>query len=234
MKRVFLFSLIISAFVISADSLAQEKEGITITTRPPGATVYLDGEYNVVANTPARLPLNISGRYKVKITRPGFETWSGELTLLPGSGDEITINLGKKTRFKALIRSLFIPGWGQTYSDNKRKGLLFTAGALTSGATYYFFNQEFSKKKTDYEIALDDYNQASSIDDKLRLKAIADDFQRKAYNAETDRNSAIAILAGVWAFNMLDAVVFFPEGQVLFPKVTASNDGASITLTARF
>lgn len=213
---------------------AQDKSEILITTRPSGATIYLKGEFDLVANTPAKLPMDISGKYDAKITRPGYETWRGELNFVPGSDNEINIDLSRKTRVKAALRSIIIPGWGQRYSGNSTKGTLLTSAALLSGAAVVITDRIYQNKKRDYNTALADFNSAGSIDEKNRLKIVLDDSQRKAYDAESDRNLAIAFGIGAWAFNLVDALIFFPSGEVFYPTVSSLGDGASVQLTARF
>lgn len=215
-------------------SWAQDDGGISISTRPPGATVYLHGAYDLVANTPARLPSDLSGRYEAKVTRPGYEIWKGELTFVAGSVNDIDIKLSKKTRIKASLRSLFIPGWGQMYSGNSLRGSLFTAGVVVSAAAVYITDRRYQKKRSDYDIALSEYYAAESIEDRVRLKADLNEKQEAAYDAETDRRTAFAIGTAIWAFNIIDALIFFPEKDVFYPTVTSLGDGAAISFTARF
>ena len=61
-----------------------------------------------------------------------------------------------------------------------------------------------------------------------------DSQQRRAYNAKTDRRNAFYLLAGIWSYNILDAVVFFPNGDSYFPVVAAIDGGASLTYTIGF
>lgn len=216
-------------------ALAQEKESILLNTNPTGATVYLKGDFELVAKTPANLPSTLSGRYNAKITRPGYESWKGELTFIPGSPNNINIELKRKTRFKAGIRSLLIPGWGQVYSGNAMRGGLITLSAAVAGGGLYFLDKEYQDKRSEYDIAAETYyNSVSSIDEKNRLKAVMDKQQRRAYNAETDRRNAFYLLAGIWTYNLLDAVIFFPDGDSYFPAVSAIDGGASLTYTFGF
>ncbi len=215
-------------------SWAQDEGRILISTRPPGATLYLYGAHDLVANTPARLPSDLSGRYKAKITRPGYENWKGELTFVPGGLNDIDIKLSEKTRKKAALRSLFIPGWGQIYSGNSTRGSLFTIGVIVSATAVYLTDRQYQKKRSDYDIALGDYYAASSIEDRVHLKADLDEKQKTAYDAETDRRTAFAIGAALWALNVIDALVFFPEDDVFYPAVTSLGDGIAISITARF
>ncbi len=215
-------------------SWAQDDIKISISTRPPGATIYLYGEHHLVANTPARLPPQLSGLYRAKITRPGYENWNGELTLVPGIANDIDIKLSRKTRQKALLRSFFIPGWGQMYSGSSFRGSLFTTGVVVSAVVVYLTDKRYQKKRSDYDIALGEYYDAQSIEDRIRLKSNLNEKQKTAYDAETDRRTAFVIGAAIWAFNIVDALVFFPEKDVFYPAVTSLEDGVAISVTARF
>ncbi len=220
--------------VMASTVSAQDVGKITISTNPSGATVYLRGEFDLVANTPATLPENISGRYQAKITRPGYETWKGDITFIPGNANSIEIKLSQKTRIKATARSILIPGWGQVYSGNKSRGYLITAGAVFMAAAVYQTDRRYDKKRADFDIASSNFNSASSIEDRIALKIISDEKQNEAYKAETDRNTAMTIAAAFWAYNVLDALIFFPEGNAYYPTVTALNDGVALSFNFDF
>jgi hypothetical protein len=214
----FKTGLLIFMIFCFSSALAQEDSKITITTNPSGATVYLRGEMDLVANTPASLPTTISGRYKAEVVRPGYETWKGDFTFVPGNPNNIAIKLSKKTRVKATLRSMLVPGWGQVYSGDKWRGYLITTGTVISAA----------------DIAQTNYVSAMAIEEKITLKAIADEKQHEAYRAETDRNTSLAIGAALWAYNVLDALLFFPEGSAYFPSLTSLGDGAALTYQIEF
>lgn len=217
-----------------ASVAAQDESNITITTSPPGATVYLRGELDLVANTPASLPPNIAGRYKAEITRPGYETWKGDLAFVPGSPNNVAIELSKKTRVKAMLRSLLVPGWGQIYSGDEFRGYLITAGAVMTAAAVFGLDRSLDKKLTDYDMARSNYNSATAIEDRVALKSYLDEKQREAYNAETDRNTALAIGVALWGYNILDALLFFPDSDAYFPGITSLGDGAALTFNIEF
>ncbi len=231
--KMIIACLIFSSFCYSF-ALGQEDLSITITTSPPGATVYLRGELDLVANTPASLPSNITGRYKTEITRPGYETWKGDLTFVPGSTNNVAIELSKKTRMKAMLRSLIIPGWGQVYSGDKLRGYLITSGAVVAAGTIFYLDRRFDKKLNDYNEALEEYNSASAIEERIALKSCMDGRQRDAYFAETDRNTALIVGAALWAYNVLDALLFFPDSDAYFPGVKSFGDGAALTFSVNF
>ncbi len=228
--------ILISGFLLISPPPAagQDDQQITIVTSPPGATVFLYGEMDLIANTPARLPLKLSGRYQAKITRPGYETWKGDLTFVPGSNNNFEIKMTRKSRLKAGLRSVFVPGWGQIYSGKKTGGIMLTSGAAVSAVAVYFTDSRYKDKFSDYNIAIMNYTNAVSIEDRIRYKTILDDKQRTAYRAETDRRIAIAAAGALWVFNVLDAVLFFPETDLFYPTVASIDGGAQLTFTVRF
>jgi hypothetical protein len=210
------------AFTQQAD---QSSQGYSLTTDPSGATVYLDGEYKLITNTPARLPSNLSGKYDAKIVLPGYENWKGELNFAPGASENVNINLSRKTPFKAGLRSLFIPGWGQHYSGNTTRGGMYLIGAFISAGGLYLADRKYQDKRADYDIASQRYADARSITEQLQRKVELDAAQRVAYKAENDRRTVFYINVGVWALNFLDAIIFFPDNDVVVPSVSASIEG---------
>jgi len=223
LKLLCAFSLMPA--VLSAQQADQNAQGYYLTTNPPGATVYLDGEYDLVTSTPARLPSNLSGRYKTKIVSPGYENWKGDLDFAPGTSRNVKINLSRKTPFKAGLRSLFIPGWGQRYSENSFRGGMYFAGTIVSALGLYLSDKSYQDKRADYDVAAQRYAEAQSITESIELKAVKDAAQRVAYKTENDRRTVFYIGVGVWTLNVLDAILFFPQNDVVIPTVSASKEG---------
>ena len=66
-------------------------------------------------------------------------------------------------------------------------------------------------KQDDYESLLNLYNRTRSIDEKRLIKSRLNAAQQDAYDAESSRQLAFGIAAFIWAFNVIDAAVFFPD-----------------------
>jgi hypothetical protein len=136
------------------------------------------------------------------------------LFLQSGIGRSLSITLNPKTRFKAFSRSFFIPGWGQTYADQKFKGSLFfvaTAGALVS---YLIADNEYDNKVGIYDDYFDRYDAMISIGDKEQFYPILAEARKNAYDAETVRRVTIGAAIAVWGLNLLDVLFFFPEKNI--------------------
>ncbi len=203
-------------FFISHPAFSQEGDkkseaGLVITSVPSGVTVFLEGEYSLTATTPATLPINLKGRYKVKALREGYENWSTNLWLDGETPKLLTITLVPKTRLKGALRSAFIPGWGQYYYGEKKKAFLFSLSVLGTALAYVVADADFSDKNDAFVQAKNDYAAAGSAEEKFSLKQILDQKQREAYDAENVRRTTLVLLAAAWGFNFVDALVFFPS-----------------------
>jgi hypothetical protein len=208
--------IMILVFFSFQASLAQEEEkkseaGLVITSVPSGATVFIEGEYGLNATTPATLPLNLKGKYKIRALKEGYEGWSTSIWLDGTTPKLITITLSPKTRLKGVLRSLVFPGWGQYYYGEKKKSFLFSFATLGAAAAFVVADNDFSSKNDDYVSARNDYNSASNVEDKYRLKQILDEKQRQAYDAENVRRATLILVGVSWGFNLLDALVFYPS-----------------------
>jgi hypothetical protein len=236
-SRFGLWSIILTAAISAIPAFAQEHR-TTIDTNPPGAFLTLDGEYRISATSPCRVPDNIIGNYRLKARLPGYESWSGDILILPNQDNVFSFNLSPKTRLKASLRSLIIPGWGQYYSGQKTRSLIIGFGTIGAGIGAYLADSDFRKKRDDYFDAKIDLANARTEEEISRLWEITRQKNREAYDAETTRNTLAGIAVGMWAYNVLDALIFFPEHKLIsgLPKVKADFDGraAHIKLTAAF
>jgi hypothetical protein len=83
-----------------------------------------------------------------------------------------------------------------------------------------------------------DLENASSYDEVIRLRSALIDLNREAYDAESTRNVLIGITAGLYVYNILDALIFFPDRKLMFPgtgpgdlpRVEAGYDGETLKL----
>jgi hypothetical protein len=226
-------------------SIAHAQETSTIiNSDPPGAAISLDGEYQLNATTPCRLPENISGIYELKALMPGYESWNGEIMIAPGQSNRFSFALAPKTRLKSAMRSVFIPGWGQYYSGQKERAFIFSLTAIGFGIGAVIADSDFRKKRDDYNRAKLDLADAASADEVSQLRDLVIERNRQAYDAETTRNMLVIITAGVYVYNVLDALIFFPDKKLIFqgtvpvdmPKIETGFDGEEINvkLTASF
>jgi hypothetical protein len=231
-------------FGFNAVILAQETSTI-ISSDPPGAAVTLDGEYKLSATTPCRLPGNINGKFALRAIMPGYESWTGDIVIIPGQENRFSFGMSAKTRFKAGLRSMFIPGWGQYYGGDKTRAFIVNVTTLGFGIGTIIADHDFRVKRDDFQEAQIDLANATSSTEITRLRQLVIDKNRDAYDAETTRNTFIIITGALWAYNIFDSIVFFPERKLYFHQESIPIKQASIkpdlginkiglTLTATF
>lgn len=222
-----------------ADAQSDRGGGVTIASRPSGCTVYISGDVELVTTTPAIVNEDLRGIYTIRAMRPGYEKWVQRVTFASGSRQTLTIELVPKTRWKAAARSLVIPGWGQYYADEKTRSALWGIAAITTGVVAGVYESRYHDRKSGWEDGLDRFNRAETIDEKERLRDEVFTLQNRAYDAESDRQLAWGIVASVWAANLLDALVFFPEekkysGIPLTVRPASDGRGTLATFTFTF
>ena len=170
---------------------------LTILSRPAGASCRIDGDRIIVGRTPLVMERGLVGRYRVRSIEPGYEPWARHINLSGATADTVWMELRPKSPFRAGFRSLLIPGLGQFYSQRPGMGWTWLGLAGLAGAGAIVANNEYHNR-------LDDIDLAGSPGDRQDAIRRADD----AYN---DRQFAIAVAAGVWIANTLDAMIFFPD-----------------------
>jgi hypothetical protein len=245
-------ALVILVFIgaVLSNVPAQAQEGVptapssgkfSLYSKPSGAFVYLEGDYDFIGRTPCEVPFGVEGSYRVKALKRGYENWATRVMLVGDQENSLYIKLVPKTRLKAALRSVIFPGWGQYYTDRKAKGVVF--GLLQIGSivgTIYAY-QNYEDAKDDFAKAADRYRQEKLVAKLPQLKADMRAKRREADNAWELRNTFYALTAGVWAYNVLETVLFFPRyEQDMYrgatPMISSSIDhqGAKIIIAQNF
>ncbi|MFN0118557.1 MAG: DUF5683 domain-containing protein [Elusimicrobiota bacterium] len=116
----------------------------------------------------------------------------GRIFGVKGEGDEIqyhVFDLTQRSPKSALIRSVIVPGWGQAFNQQRKKGGVFLFGFLTTAVGSYVVRQQANQ-------SYDEYKNKGSKDDSL-------------YSDYEDERS-IALVLGIsagalWIASMFDA-----------------------------
>ena len=244
LKRILATLALIVTVV--APALAQQSSAgsITIISVPAGAEVLLEGESQVTGVTPVVFRYPLVGKYHLSVKRSGYETYRTELILDPSKEMVINVSLVAKTRFKAAIRSVFIPGWGQYYSGQRTKGLVYSLVVAASVAGYFITDKDFDLKLNRFNARLDAFDRAersgAGFDELEALQSELLVVQLDAFNAETARRISIGAVVGAWSLSILDALLFFPEerGTLVIKGIALKPDysvhSVGITLSRRF
>ncbi|TFH64980.1 MAG: PEGA domain-containing protein [Candidatus Zixiibacteriota bacterium] len=202
---------VILLLTMSATARSQTSPVVSITSKPSGATVILSGDYTVAGITPTSFSQNLLGLYRITAHHEGYETYHSTVMLSGREAVALDIKMVAKTRVRAAMRSLVFPGWGQHYVGSKTKGSLLTIGTLAAVATTGILQLRYDSRRQDYDDYNVIYNQTRSVEEREKMLAKHYALQKDAYDAEHGRNVALGVLAGIWAYNLLDAILFFPD-----------------------
>jgi TM2 domain-containing membrane protein YozV len=197
-----------------------------IQSEPPGAVVVLRGPYEWVGVTPWRLSREVSGLYHVEARLPGYDTWKSDVIFGAMGGQQLHITLGRKTTTKALLRSLFIPGWGQIYRGSRGKGWLVLTGAAIAGGAFFVTDDAYRSAVDDFDAARDRYEEATRLEDLDDRWAEVRSASREADRRWDRRRIAWGALAGVYTFNLLDVLFFAPSGAAETSSISGLDPAA--------
>jgi hypothetical protein len=203
--------IVMLLLAISAAAQAQTSPVVSVSSKPSGATVILTGDYTVAGITPTSFSQNLLGLYRVTAHHEGYETYHSTVMLSGREAVALDIKMVAKTRVRAAMRSLVFPGWGQNYVGAKTKGSLLTIGSLAAAATTGIMHLRYENRRHDYDDYDAIYRQTRSVEEREKMLAKHYSLQKNAYDAEHDRNIVLGVLAGIWAYNLLDAILFFPD-----------------------
>ena len=240
LKRI----LTVVLFLLPLTSFSQNSQGVlTVNSVPSGAEATLEGSVKVTGVTPSTFKQLLIGNYKLKISLSGYETFKTDLAIDPTRHFEINATLNPKSKFKALMKSVVVPGWGQTYLERNKKGRIFTFLTAGSVLAYYLIDKDFDDKYDYYQQKLNEYDSVKvfgDINDLRIVKTKLDEAQNDAYDSENIRRVSIGVVAGLYGLNILDVLFFSPiekqtvaiKGFSLMPN--SYKDGVKLTLSKKF
>ncbi|MDQ7051601.1 MAG: DUF5683 domain-containing protein [candidate division KSB1 bacterium] len=196
----------------SAQNNDKNGGGTRIETTPGGAVVYLKGEYRLAGRAPFVISQPLIGVYEIKARKRGYETYAATHVFRPGLPERLQIRLTRKTRLRAMIRSMFVPGWGQVYSEHRFKGVVLGSAQLVSGLYLLVTDSRYQK-------AVDAFNSAVRAFKIYEKNAeVRDLYIQKIFETQKDvdkhyeiRKRALIIAASIYMYNLLDALILFPS-----------------------
>ena len=184
-------------------------EGIlSFSSLPRNSLIRIDGE--LMGSTPLENINLEQGRYIVEVGLPGYEKLPPiDLNIDSSMVYPLTLpHLVPKTKTKAFMRSVILPGWGQRYFEQPRKSIGIGSSALTA-ALFCLYNQmEYNRLSTDYDQAVVDY-QNSITDLDTRANHMLNIYDQLSAN-ERHSNVGLVLLGGIYAWNLVDIFIATP------------------------
>jgi hypothetical protein len=189
-----------------------DEAGLALQIAPPGTVVELRGPQVAVSASPNSIARPPAGWYQLRAAHPGYESWSTKLYIDASSPDRIVAQLSPKTRFKSGLRALLFPGWGHYYADRNGRGALVTALVVGAAGGYLYLDNRADQKVGDFEALQRRFDAAESVTEQERIKPELDAARRRAFDAESDRRNWGWGTVALYAYQVVDAVLFFPAG----------------------
>lgn len=217
LKMLLPITLLFSLWVAPNNSFAQTNadQGIKIIASPKGTVVRLDGEYGVAGSSPYTINQNLDGVYQIKARRPGFEDYTTKFRFKPGTNQRISIKMTPKTRGRAFLRSMFIPGWGQSYTDQITKSYFIRTATLGALTFFVIRDVRYQNAVDDFEAAVKEYEANQKIGGQAEALLIEVQSAQKIVDDRFQiRRTALLILGSVYTYNLLDALLFFPDFEL--------------------
>ncbi len=239
-KRILTAALVCLILLVPNMVLAQDAGNVLVNTDPQGSLVTLNGDLTLSGVSPVQFGRALSGKYRIEVTRDGYENYHSTAYFSSTQTTQLDIRLVPKRPVKAFMRSLIIPGWGQKYYGNGYKAAFFFVGTLASVVGYGIVRDDYNTKKDDYEARKAAYEDATRWSDLPRLQTEMLDAQERANNAEDWVNIMAGVTIGVYALNLLDSFLLFPEYSSFteYKAITAApevgHDRVGLTVSFNF
>jgi TM2 domain-containing membrane protein YozV len=143
---------------------------------------------------------------------------------------------GTPKRWSAFWRSALIPGWGQLYQSRPVPGTSYFFLFLGGIGFAYYQNKEYGYQQNDYNYSNQKYVFSLFFSDNitqiLTRKELVDE-RSDAVKAFHRAEIAAGVLAGIYALNLLDVVIFHPKYNVSV-NATTNRDQFALKFEYRF
>ena len=171
------------------------------------ATVELRGTR--FSKTFDKLPVNIEslpyGRYEITVSKKGFKTYKTQMDFNSFQEGLVLVDqFEPKTKGKAFVRSLFIPGTGHMYLGKGGRGFLYFLGSAAAIGYTVKSIQDFQGHYESYENNLQMYNNATSNFASLKT-AFEEDYKNAQASLDGVRLglTVFGVLKGLETFDLL-------------------------------
>ena len=164
---------------------------------------------------------NVSYKGEVDGLITEIEILAYELVGLKAPGDiiarrktgaaQVGVTVKPKTRFGAMMRSMFFPGLGQFYSERKLWGWGWIVSELAVGGAIYMFGTEYQTAYDDYNSYIGLYQNETDVDLIREYKDQAQISHENMDAAATQIETLIYAAAGIYGANVLHALITGPK-----------------------
>lgn len=171
---------------------------------PPGAVLSLDGRARATLPMGQPIPVD-AGDHELVLALQGFED---HRQLLPVEGGEelrLQLELLPLERARAVGYSLLLAGSGQLYQGRRARGWSYLGLQLAAVGGFVAGEAWLSSRRDDFELALEDYEEAVAPRDIEDARAEASAAAEDMESAESLRNLSAGVVVGLALLSAADA-----------------------------
>ena len=203
---------------------------LSISGIPTGSMINID---NSTQTAPISFLELGRGKYSYKVSKTGFESQKGQVSIIPKKHKDLKLILHPLDRKTAVLRSILFPGFGQYYTENTKKGLIFSG--LTIAGVSLIVNElnNYSEKTKIVDYSYSEYiNAVDDISEKASIYQADFDNQQKSLYAIGGYS---AVVVSLWIWNVIDAKKSIPSvfSNISDVKVSINKIG-QIEVNVRF
>jgi len=202
------------------------KGTLYLNASPKDAVIHIDNR-RIDGISPEGLRL-LPGKYMLRASRTGYEEFNTIAIVRAQDALSLHIDMVRKSRKKALLRSTIFPGWGQHYSEKHVRGNIFMISELVALGGIMIADLVYDHRISEYHDVRNEYENAITLEDIEHYRNKMNDQYSKVENARDVREKFIYASVGIWALNLLDSALLPP----VYPRI--ANDQLGINLKFRF
>ena len=191
------------SFKLITENLSQLYGEISLSTIPDGASVFID--YNKIDYVSDQNLKIAFGKHQFKVKRKGYYTYNEDIIINTSELLNQNVQLEPKSKGKARLMSVLLPGTGQLYYGTVGKGLIFTGISLGLAYSTFFYNDSFSKSWDQFNIDLENYRNAKTISEIEQAKKTKNDSYAKAIQERNITFGSAGLLGLAWLYNIWDS-----------------------------
>lgn len=180
---------------------------IIVKIHPEEAKLTLNGNRTIKPESDLSLPF---GTYSLEATAPKYEQFANKFSIQGQDTIHLNIRLKPKSKIKAIGYSSLIPGSGQLYLENGKRGNVFIFLSIGSVALMSYFSKSYIENKHLMNQYRDDYKSARTAKEINLTKQL---YQKQVSHVNDTREKlvvSIVVVGSVWLANIID--VYLTKG----------------------
>jgi len=172
------------------------------------------------------------GKHAIFVNKNGYHNNTANISI--GYKDTITkqIKLKKKSPLRGILYSTVLPGSGQIYYGSENKGTLIAMSTVGLSGGLFFLNRIFKRKYKKYNKYVDEYENASSLNQIEIQREKKESTLKELKNLKKYAYITSGTLGAIWLYSIIDTGLSFIT--VKNDKIVMSASPRSIHFSIKF